>query len=232
MGSREDILSTIQSALKNGSNNPQLPDPPQVWPVTGKPIEELLPEFESNLTAVSGKLVRCADRKQAAEAITARMNELNNKSFKLGIMQKDLPLALFESIEKRLGKSVTPVFAPANPDADPKNFASVDASLVAAEALLADTGTAVIRAAAAFDRFCCYLSPVCWIAAKESTLYENMPHFWPELMTRVKLDRAEPAVTGEFLFMTGPSRTADIEKILILGVHGPREVVVFSIMNE
>ena len=32
--------------------------------------------------------------------------------------------------------------------------------------------------------------------------------------------------------MTGPSRTADIEKILILGVHGPKKVVVYIIENE
>ena len=38
--------------------------------------------------------------------------------------------------------------------------------------------------------------------------------------------------TGEFLLMTGPSRTADIEKILILGVHGPKKVVVYIIENE
>ncbi len=244
MTTREAILDTIRTALKakpqdssldRSELDPKLPDPPQVWPVTGKSTEENLKEFETNLTAVSGRLVRCADREAAEKAIAERINELNtdNAEFPFAVMTKDLPRTIAKNVQAILGDSLKLVFAPANPDqADPKSFSSMKASLVGAEALLADTGTAVIRAASAFDRLCCYLSPVCWIAAKESTLRENMPHLWPDLMNRVKLDQNDAAKTGEFLFMTGPSRTADIEKILILGVHGPREVIVFSIMNE
>ena len=33
-------------------------------------------------------------------------------------------------------------------------------------------------------------------------------------------------------FATGPSRTADIEKRLVLGVHGPKEVYLFLLKNE
>ena len=40
---------------------------------------------------------------------------------------------------------------------------------------------------------------------------------------------ADPAVRGELVILTGPSRTADIEKILILGVHGPKRLVVLLV---
>jgi L-lactate dehydrogenase complex protein LldG len=49
-----------------------------------------------------------------------------------------------------------------------------------------------------------------------------------ELYTLLKWDSNERAegLTHSMTFITGPSKTADIEATLVHGAHGPREVVV------
>jgi L-lactate dehydrogenase complex protein LldG len=71
----------------------------------------------------------------------------------------------------------------------------------------------------------CYLPPACIAIAKTGRLFEHMPAAWDEIAPRA----AEADRRGEFVFITGPSRTADIEKILILGVHGPKRLIVLLV---
>ena len=71
----------------------------------------------------------------------------------------------------------------------------------------------------------CYLPPACVVVARTDQLVEHMPAAWEDIARRT----ADPARRGEFVLVTGPSRTADIEKILILGVHGPKRLVVLLV---
>ena len=75
------------------------------------------------------------------------------------------------------------------------------------------------------ERLLCYLPPVCIVLAGTDRLFEHLPAAWDEIARRA----ADPDLRGEFVFITGPSRTADIEKILILGVHGPKRLVVLLV---
>ena len=54
-----------------------------------------------------------------------------------------------------------------------------------------------------------------------------MPHAWSEIAAKLT-----PNQHGEIAIITGPSRTADIEKKLVLGVHGPQRLIVFIIKDE
>ena len=63
------------------------------------------------------------------------------------------------------------------------------------------------------------------VIAGVDCLAEHLPAVWDDVARRA----ADPALRGEFVFVTGPSRTADIEKILILGAHGPKRLVVLLV---
>ena len=71
----------------------------------------------------------------------------------------------------------------------------------------------------------CYLPPACVVVARGEQLAEHLPAAWAEIVRRA----ADPQARGEMVLVTGPSRTADIEKILILGVHGPKRLIVLLV---
>jgi L-lactate dehydrogenase complex protein LldG len=88
-------------------------------------------------------------------------------------------------------------------------------------ALIAETGTAIVSARLSIGRRAGLVEPVHVIEAAESQLV-------PDLAAALRLVGPELAASSAVTFVTGPSRTADIEQNLIRGVHGPGEVhVVF-----
>jgi L-lactate dehydrogenase complex protein LldG len=88
-------------------------------------------------------------------------------------------------------------------------------------ALIADTGTAVVSARLSGGRRNGLVDPVHVIEASEAQLV-------PDLASALRLIGPELPRSSAVTFVTGPSRTADIEQNLIRGVHGPGQVhVVF-----
>jgi len=69
------------------------------------------------------------------------------------------------------------------------------------------------------------LPPIHIAVVEEHRLVNNLD----DLLTTV----AKPAdITSSMVLITGPSRTADIEQILVRGVHGPGELHVILISNQ
>ncbi len=110
-------------------------------------------------------------------------------------------------------------------DLDRSELAAVDCSLLEADALLADSGSAVLVAHGAGDRMLPYLPQVCFIVCDAAHVHAGMN----EEALRCICDAAQAGARGEALIITGPSRTADIEKILVLGAHGPAFVRAFIV---
>ena len=94
--------------------------------------------------------------------------------------------------------------------------------ITSAEYGLADTGTLVVLSAGE-SRLASLLPPVHIAVIESSRILSGLD----ELLTVLP----EPAeVTASMVLITGPSRTADIEQILVRGVHGPGELHVVVIM--
>ena len=222
MNSRDAILERIRDALApSESSGTSDPVPPQhtvgdVWPLEGLTTEPLVERFETSLQAVHGQMHRCADVQEARSTLV----ELVDQSgwTRLGAVDRPLCREVAAALDAdRLAWT--------RPGWDPRSIAELSAGLVAAERLLADTGTCVVANDTTQQRLMCYLPPTCIVVGRVDQLVEHMPAAWEEIARQT----AEPDRRGEFVLITGPSRTADIEKVLILGAHGPKRLIVLLI---
>jgi L-lactate utilization protein LutC len=83
---------------------------------------------------------------------------------------------------------------------------------------VAETGSLVVRASAEHGRAVSLVPPLHIAIVERSQIV-------PDLVDAMRKIAAEGAGTGT-VFITGPSKTSDIEMTLVTGVHGPMEVVV------
>jgi L-lactate dehydrogenase complex protein LldG len=96
-----------------------------------------------------------------------------------------------------------------------------DASITSCEALVARTGSMVLSARNG-GRTTSVYAPVHLCIARTSQLVFDVKDALNLLKTRYP-----GGLPSQVSFATGPSRTADIEKTLVVGVHGPKEVFCF-----
>lgn len=115
----------------------------------------------------------------------------------------------------------------ATSDAPPptKDLFDFDVGITRAQAGIAETGTLVLDSAVEHNRLISLVPPVHIAILDASRIYATLSETLAMLQSG---DEVSPAIT----FITGPSRTADIELTLTVGVHGPQELYVFIIENN
>jgi L-lactate dehydrogenase complex protein LldG len=82
---------------------------------------------------------------------------------------------------------------------------------------IADTGTLVTDAAPVERRLASALPLIHVAVVATGAIQPDMP---------AVLERIRPSQSGYISMITGPSRTADIERVLTIGVHGPSRLVI------
>ena len=91
--------------------------------------------------------------------------------------------------------------------------------LTVAEFAVAETGSVALDEPAA-DRGACFLSERLWLLVSERDIVSTLEQGIRRMRDLVRAGARHP------MLMTGPSRTADIERVLTIGVHGPRALVI------
>ena len=107
---------------------------------------------------------------------------------------------------------------------DPDELESCDAGITTCEALIAQTGSVLVTCRGNGGRALSVLPPHHVVIATADQLVPDLADGY-----RVLRGRYESSLPSQITFITGPSRTGDIERILVLGAHGPKKLTVVLI---
>jgi len=99
-----------------------------------------------------------------------------------------------------------------------------DAGITACESLVSQTGTILVSSATGGGRGLSILPPVHIVIAPVAAVVATLG----DALHQVR-QRYEGSLPSLLSFITGPSRTGDIERILVLGAHGPKELFVILV---
>jgi L-lactate dehydrogenase complex protein LldG len=105
---------------------------------------------------------------------------------------------------------------------DVAELESCDVGITECDALIAQTGSVLVTSRSAGGRALSVLPPHHVVLARRDQLIADLPDAFALL--KKKYSGNYPSFIS---FITGPSRTGDIERILVLGAHGPRKLTIF-----
>lgn len=201
------ILSKVREALLNQTPQPY-PDVDSNARFFHPSEESVEVQFAEAFTDLNGQFAFCADLRECMELL----KELTaQKGWEQVYVWDHFLQELFIRHDYRQAKVG-------------RNLDKADAGVTLCEALISRTGSILLSSKLASGRSLNIFPPVHIVIA-------FMDQLVPDLADGIRLmkEKYEQKLPSLIYFATGPSRTADIEKTLVLGAHGPKEVYLFLI---
>jgi len=230
MTNREIILGRACEALKTAAPHPafhewgradlpvgqdarqRLVNAPQKWlPAVGETLEEQIELFRRNADELKAEFHVCANVGEAVQYVKHWV--IVDSWKKIGLHSGELT----DAVARELG------LAEVRTDAGyaVNDLESCDAALMGCEALVAQTGSVLVSAPSAGGRALSILPPHHVVLARRSQMVPDLT----AALQRVE-EKFKDKWPSFLSFISGPSRTGDIERILVLGAHGPKKLTI------
>jgi L-lactate dehydrogenase complex protein LldG len=174
-----------------------------------KEKDRLIIEFAQNFIANNGRFVYCNNEFQFIDKI---LNASASSGWESLVCLNDYWINAFKDCGLKIHSDI-------------EGIPSADYSITGCEGIIARTGSIVISSAMDKSRNISVYPPVNIIFAYKNQLFFDLKDFFT---ANSNITSASSMVS----IVSGPSRTADIEKTLVLGAHGPREVYLFYIDED
>ncbi len=238
LGAREAMLSSIRRALQvpaprpgahDTHKHPQHPHGEKVlaelpvmggpawrrWlPPTGETWDEWAELFARNAEGLRAEFHLLENEAALPDALRTLRDE--NSWQRIATHAGDLTQAAASALE------LPTLHTEAGYDRD--ELEKCDAGLTLCDALIAQTGSVLLTSRSAGGRALSVLPPHHVVLARRDQLVPDLPAAFELLREKHGAD-----VPSLISFVTGPSRTGDIERILVLGAHGPKKLTIFCV---
>ena len=210
--SRENILVNIRRGLQNAILPDSSPEKPELdYPV----ITGDLDLFAAELEKLSCEVYRTSTSRETNEKLIQLFRDRHWEKTLIWQSLLDRDALLKQSLENAAIEFVT--------TSTIDKLADIPVGITDCEVALADTGTIVQQNVIGQPAFVSLLPDVHIVLVKASAVYSNLQTY----LQSIENAKEEVSASNNLVFITGPSRTGDIELTLTLGVHGPRELIVF-----
>jgi L-lactate dehydrogenase complex protein LldG len=221
------IIAGVKDALESGAA-PRIsadPEPPQP-PTPAAPImqrAELATSLARELEEVGGKFLGILTPDEVAERITALAGEIGARTVALGEGVACDMDAIGESLE-RAGCTIVRTVPVADSEraAMRERVANSDLGIAEADYAIASTGTVSVVSTDSRPSSLTLLPPA-------SLVIVQIGRIMPTLAQVLAALGPERIAAHRMTLITGPSRTADIEKRIVLGVHGPKSLYLIVV---
>ena len=171
---------------------------------------EVINVFKASLDLVGAKCAFVENESQAAEHLSEIVKGLNAKNVVISDSALVHRIVDFSGID-------------AVQDASRDELFASDVGITSAQWVLAETGTLVLESQPEGHRLVSLLPPVHVCILTAGSIRQTMAEI---------LELADTEANRTITFITGASRTSDIELTLAIGVHGPGELYVIVIRDQ
>ncbi len=176
-------------------------------------------DFETNATAAAAQVYKVADYAAGEAKLKEVLKEYAPKEI-IAVGGEENPA--LKGIYSRLGTEGVQVYTEKFDIAE--HAASADVGISTAEFGVGESGSLVV------DNYS-YEARVTSMLPFVNVVFVNANYMVENITTACQII-GKVFKKGYCGFVTGPSRTADIERVLSLGVHGPNKLIVIAVENE
>lgn len=217
---RDRILSQIGQALVSAHLPAAAATLPTRTVETKTSSDSLIASFIREATALRVNVHQPTTSSELHETVISLLPRDGNRAI-LAWSDSELPSGLGEALRKAGFKTLDPSLPTESVARRTKlrELGQASVGITGALAGLADTGSLALVTGSGRSRLASLLPPTHIALLRTSTILATLPAFFA----------AHPTVTqtgSNLVFVTGPSRTGDIEMTLVFGVHGPKQLQI------